>query len=184
MLQQCHLGVNLHSDTNWWGVKNRLHLDSRHLSKSIRATRLHRDWTRPSLSHILVSTLLQTNCQPPKKLTLPDSSTELFEIITAITVQSVKSPGTFFWRDFSKYSRILNGTRACNVLFGNRLEPFPFLRQSVRIHHWIARRHIQVRFCFIPVPHEYFFAFPYFCRVFNFLNYQHIRYAWMGPFWP
>ena len=50
-----------------------------------------RDWTRASQSYIQQLLLC-------KKLTFPDSSTELFEIITAITVLSVKSPGTVFER--------------------------------------------------------------------------------------
>ena len=67
--------------------------------------------------------------------------------------------------------------RACHVIFGNRLQAFSSLRQSVRIHHWIAR--FGVRFCFI-------FASGVISWIFVLLSCFDIciRYAWMDPFWP
>ena len=107
------------------GGKNRLHSDSRRLSKSIRATPVE---TRPS--HIYVQPVVIV----PKKLTFLDSLAEWFEIITAIRVSSMKSPDTFLQSRFLKIIQASEKrTHVMPVLFGNQ-PVFPSLRQNVRIH--------------------------------------------------
>ena len=118
----------IHSDTNCrLEGKNRLHSDSRRLSKSIRATPVE---TRPSLSHTYVQPVVIV----PKKLTFLDSLAEWFEIITAIRVPSMKSPDTFLQSRFLKIIQASEKrTHVMPVLFGNQ-PVFPSLRQNVKIH--------------------------------------------------
>ena len=104
---------------------NRLHSDSRRLSKSIRATPVE---TRPSLSYVQPVVIV------PKKLTFLDSLAEWFEIITAIRVPSMKSPDTFLQSRFLKIIQASEKrTHVMPVLFGNQ-PVFPSLRQNVKIH--------------------------------------------------
>ena len=118
----------IHSDPNCRLEEkphNRLHSDSRRLSKSIRATPVE---TRPSLSYVQPVVIV------PKKLTFLDSLAEWFEIITAIRVPSMKSPDTFLQSRFLKIIQASEKrTHVMPVLFGNQ-PVFPSLRQNVKIH--------------------------------------------------
>ena len=118
----------IHSDPNCRLEEkphNRLHSDSRRLSKSIRATPVE---TRPSHTYVQPVVIV------PKKLTFLDSLAEWFEIITAIRVPSMKSPDTFLQSRFLKIIQASEKrTHVMPVLFGNQ-PVFPSLRQNVRIH--------------------------------------------------